>query len=379
MQLQADVAKSFAHALWNTNCNACFSPIALNDCDMVQWSIDGGAVSGMTNGLQSFCHTFTSAGIHVVTMSVTRKKSDGTICAQASISKTVNVVCGPIPVCTSSAFDNPTFSEGAIEGGLNSGGASAGWSDTWGDPHESTQIDGSLDGWTMVLTGNLDTADVLSSTESMCLKKGVGTVMLRAWGDPHENIHDRHLALFFNQGDSYVYNVFNAASCFRIANLDVTAYDTSWFDLEIPYDLSGWSAFDSCGDAPHGVLVKPIVLVATCFGSNQGGEETKMDIAIDHLCFGSPVVAVKTPAASLPLRIFPNPNPGTFNVELPGPATDGLLFRIVGLTGQHLREQPTKAGNTLQTVQAGDLPAGLYFLQVVSEGKVLGVEKFVKQ
>lgn len=81
----------------------------------------------------------------------------------------------------------------------------------------------------------------------------------------------------------------------------------------------------------------------------------------------------------LPIRIFPNPNPGTFTVQLPEPASPGLSFRIINLTGQLLREQYTQTGNTLQTVQAGDLPAGLYFLQVRSEGKVLATEKFIKQ
>ncbi|MFN0035750.1 MAG: T9SS type A sorting domain-containing protein, partial [Saprospiraceae bacterium] len=77
--------------------------------------------------------------------------------------------------------------------------------------------------------------------------------------------------------------------------------------------------------------------------------------------------------------ISPNPNPGTFTVELPVPAAPGMVFRIVGLTGQLLREQPTQTGSIMDTIQAGDLPAGLYFLQVVSEGRVLAVEQFVKQ
>lgn len=78
------------------------------------------------------------------------------------------------------------------------------------------------------------------------------------------------------------------------------------------------------------------------------------------------------------VSIFPNPNPGTFSVELPVAAKPGLSFRITGLAGQLLREQPTQAGTALQTVQVADLPSGLYFLQVVFAGRVLAVEKFVK-
>ncbi len=77
--------------------------------------------------------------------------------------------------------------------------------------------------------------------------------------------------------------------------------------------------------------------------------------------------------------IFPNPNAGTFSIELPYVATSDMTFRIIGLTGQLLKEQSTQAGSRMQTVKAGDLPAGIYFLQIVLEGKILDVEKFVKE
>lgn len=75
----------------------------------------------------------------------------------------------------------------------------------------------------------------------------------------------------------------------------------------------------------------------------------------------------------------PNPNPGTFTVELPEAVIPDMIFRIVGLTGQLLREQPTQGGSATQIVHAETLPSGLYFQQVMSEGRVLAVEKFVKQ
>jgi hypothetical protein len=86
-------------------------------------------------------------------------------------------------------------------------------------------------------------------------------------------------------------------------------------------------------------------------------------------------------AQSSPLRIFPNPNPnpGSFTVELPAPATPDLALRIIGLTGQVLRQQTAQTGTHLQTVEAGELAAGLYFLQVVVAGKVMAVEQFVKE
>lgn len=107
--------------------------------------------------------------------------------------------------------------------------------------------------------------------------------------------------------------------------------------------------------------------------------EVKSIWAADTLGKCKDVVAVYDPIRTIPLRIFPNPNAGTFTVELPEVATSGMYFRIIGLTGQILREQLTQTGQTLQTVDAGDLPAGLYFLQAVSKNQVIAIEKFVKQ
>jgi Secretion system C-terminal sorting domain len=90
-------------------------------------------------------------------------------------------------------------------------------------------------------------------------------------------------------------------------------------------------------------------------------------------------VSATNPVNAINLRIFPNPNAGNFSVELPEAAEPGMVFRIINLTGQVLQEQQIQTGVTTQAVEANELPAGLYFLQIVSEGKVLAEQKFVKQ
>jgi hypothetical protein len=90
-------------------------------------------------------------------------------------------------------------------------------------------------------------------------------------------------------------------------------------------------------------------------------------------------VRTSEPITGWTILIYPNPNAGTFRVELSEAATPGMTLRIVSLTGQVLREQPAQAGRVIQTAQTGNLPAGFYLLQVVVEGKVLAVEKFVRQ
>jgi hypothetical protein len=239
---------------------------------------------------------------------------------------------------------------------------------------------GSLDNWAVLLTGHIDSADVLSSDSSVCIKKESGTLMLRgALAVETDSRGDHRLAIFFNREDSYVYNVFNPENCFMVAKLDITNYDdTSWFDLEIPYDLSTWGSLDTCGDAPHGVLVRPIIYAFTCFETAQGAD-TRTRLHVDNLCFDNQLVDVKDPIGQSALRIYPNPNPGTFTVEMPVPAQPGTQFRIIDLAGRLVQDQKTEPGSATQTVRAGELPTGLYFLQLLENGRVVAIEKFVKQ
>ena len=109
--------------------------------------------------------------------------------------------------------------------------------------------------------------------------------------------------------------------------------------------------------------------------------DLKSVVDIDNVCLRqfNFVSAKDENGPLLNVRIFPNPNTGTFTVELPQPASPGTTFRIIDITGRLALETKTGAGSAQQTIQAGNLPNGLYFLQVLEEGKVLAVEKFVKQ
>ncbi len=83
-------------------------------------------------------------------------------------------------------------------------------------------------------------------------------------------------------------------------------------------------------------------------------------------------------AGPFSILLFPNPATGVFTVRLPAPAAQGLRFRIADLTGRILLETKAETDAVQQSINAGSLPDGLYFLQLVSEGKLLAVERFVK-
>ena len=382
-QLQIDVNKGFASILYNNSCKGCFSPIGLNDCDMVQWSVNGGPVLGMTNGNGTFCHSFSGVGSYSVTMTVIRKKGDGSFCAQASVTKTVTLTCFSWPDCGSPIIANPRMSIGAMPGGLNSGGESVGWIGLTGNPVVVEGAAGSLDAWTIDIGGKLDSSDVLSQLEPICLKKDTGMLSFRVT----RPLNASHISFGCNlsvqlfRGSNFVleYPTWNPIRCLKLASIELAPLDAGWVDVQVPYDITAWNVVDTCGDEPYGVYVRPVIYVNNALGSNQGGASTRSSVQIDNFCLDGTLVAVHNPVQKLALRIFPNPNPGIFTVQLPEAATLGMSFRIVGLTGQLLRTQSTQTGSAIQTVQAGDLPAGLYFLQVVEDGSVLAVEKFVKQ
>ncbi|MCK6691620.1 MAG: fibronectin type III domain-containing protein, partial [Thermoanaerobaculia bacterium] len=91
-----------------------------------------------------------------------------------------------------------------------------------------------------------------------------------------------------------------------------------------------------------------------------------------------PVSKTTEPGAKRVFTLSPNPNAGVFNMEWASPAETGVILRITDPGGRLWREELVAAGSKRETVQAGDLPAGLYFLQVLKAGQVLAVEKFVK-
>lgn len=76
--------------------------------------------------------------------------------------------------------------------------------------------------------------------------------------------------------------------------------------------------------------------------------------------------------------LFPNPNSGQFSVDLRQPAPAETLLGITDASGRLLLEKQVAENDSIHTVEAGNLSAGLYFLQVLSQGKVLAVSSFVK-
>jgi len=180
---------------------------------------------------------------------------------------------------------------------------------------------------------------------------------------------DSHEAMFF-----YKINGFHGYS-------NVSPWEQHIFvPAAVAYDSSGYWPYENGPEASsstwrHGTFAGEHFseIVIHGFSGGGGGASVNGRSIFDPISKTTDIVFASN------LKLSPNPNTGTFTIELPKSAAAEMTLRIVGLTGQLVREQPTRSDSRIQTVQAGDLPAGLYFLQVVADGKVLAVEKFVKQ
>lgn len=90
--------------------------------------------------------------------------------------------------------------------------------------------------------------------------------------------------------------------------------------------------------------------------------------------------ATNDPNSSLSVNsIHPNPTSGEIIIQLSDAAENNEVMRIVSFTGQVLLQKTIKYGLTADSFDASVLPSGMYFLQIVSKGQVMAVNKFVKQ
>jgi PKD repeat protein len=382
--LSAAVNQGFAIVKYPISCKACFVPTALSDCETVEWHLNtaNGPLIGSSVGNNAICHTFNGPGSYTVVMVVTRRRSDGSICAVFTKSQTVTITCLIISDCTDSDFPNPAFGLGAVGGGLLSGGMSNGWGAASGEPVVVEGAPGSFDAWTIQLSGNLDSSAVLTSLEPICVEKSTGMLSMRmaAKRPPYdEGRRHRPCDVVKVSGSGWSPSV---PASGRLADIPLDVLDhVEWVEVEIPYDLTTRTDFDTCGMPPNtGVWIQLSIEVTNALVSSQGGEDTYSYAQLDNLCFdGTPVTATNNPIQKRSIRLYPNPTPDLFTLELPAPATPDMHIRIIGLTGQTMLEKAAETGVARQLLDAGNLPAGLYFVQVWSEGRIVGVERFVKK
>ena len=59
--------------------------------------------------------------------------------------------------------------------------------------------------------------------------------------------------------------------------------------------------------------------------------------------------------------------------------TSEMIFQIIDVTGRNILAKRCDPLIQTQNIDASILDSGLYFLQVISKGKIIAVEKLIKQ
>jgi hypothetical protein len=400
LALSSNVDKGFAVALANKSCNACFSPLAVSDCETVEWYVNStaGAPIGASIGSQTFCYKFPFSGTYTVYMVVKRLKPDGSQCEVFVKSQIVTVFCTIFDDCLDSRLTNASFNENPIAGGLGQGGSgeAPGWVAATDNPVLLEGPADSQDGWTMLLTGCYFNSDVLSTSVPVCLSKtdsGILSLRLRTPGDPIPGV-DVKLGRKPPGGNRIIIQLFNdkaapppdpcagqKGGCNIIGVLEdlIPLDSTDWWDVFIPYDMNKMVWTDSCGDQSDGIPVYLSIKMANMLSADQGDGNVRDAVLIDNICLEGTLVQTEQFPSAKGITIKPNPTTGYISIELSEEANANTTFRVMGLTGQTFLNTPAQVGSKMQSLQTALLPSGLYFLQVIIDGQVRQVVKMVKQ
>jgi Secretion system C-terminal sorting domain len=329
------------------------------------------AYTGTTLNNQTFTLVFPNGllGNFLVTMVVSHIGPDGKPC-ERRFTQTVHINCivvGAAPTCNDNIIINPGFDQNSMPGILGQTGKTNAWARSAGRP---TLVDdaGFADRYSIVLTGKcFGVVDVISHAIVLGPKR-LGRVNIAYKASAEDLRPGTYLVLRLS--DNAQTDLACKDACVEIARMPINATDGKWGNISTTFSLNGLEGRKILSLHLENDLVYE-------------DADANSKVSIDNLCFEQ-LESLTTGTRDLlnnrlPIRIFPNPNLGKFTVELPKPATTGMSLRVTDLAGRLVLEQSTETGILQQTIQAEYLSNGMYFLQLVEKGRVVGVEKFVKQ
>jgi hypothetical protein len=363
------------------NCKFQLTPRYLGSCDNVTWTITqtgGNTITiASTTSNAPVNYTFPASGQYVVCMTVQRIDPLGNICT-ATRCQTLNVDCSLLAhspgdlgsrdnPCDESVIQNGGFTEGAEAGGLAEEGLLEQWDYSGGNPEVSLEA-GKLDTNLVRLRGNGGFADLLfqdslsliahdSLSFSIALRPNPALVMpgtelvVRLSAQRQDNVPCDEI------------------SCIELMRLPIP-------ELEMPVWLTAGS-FVNLGAE---VLPYLTVHVENPFFDDDVALQSVIDI--DNICLSGTEIIISTEQpgmAELKVRLYPNPNTGQFTLDWQGAPWPEGRVEIAGPLGQALRSFAVPEGAMQMEVQIADLPAGMYFVKVLSEGRVVKVMKVVKK
>lgn len=379
--LNQDVLQGFFVSGNSLNCNRTIKPKDLCSNDQITWSVSPSIIPipGNSIGNNSQIFQFSTPGIYTVCMNVIRIDPVKLDTCRAFYCRKLTVNCFPNPhlrLCETNAIKNGDFAEGLVNGILSKS--------------KLAKSRGKISNWTLFPNNG----DGLAIVEDSSGASDDGSVILIGNKNNFAGIWQQFDLLtnnYLNIGFDYINYRRNRILdhllaydiVIRLQN-DSTLNASSSVEIlrkagkEIKDEKErSYQRFDTSIAYQHDPLLKYLVV---CLQNQNDSVMSVIGIDNIEMCSSKVPLWVSTHNEQKErIRIFPNPNNGHFTIELQNVISSDMIFRIVDLTGRKILEKLGDQILQTKTIDTSILDSGLYFLQVVSKGKILAVEKLIKQ
>ncbi len=349
------------------NCTKCFTPIGLSKCnDQVNWFVKNGSALnpiGQSIGNSQFCYTFSNFGFYTICMVVTRIDPKTLECCQDTFCKRIKVNCiVPVPDhCEKNLLTNGNFDQDLRSGIMEEGGLASPWflaSGSTGKAFVDEQ------------NGAQDEGSVIMKSEAS------GIVGILQELSTTLDTTTMHL--------EFEYLNYNTQSALIELKLQKDFFGLPGDGISLlSYKVGAggsWGTIDSTIRLAATTNFKYVAIYVSSTDQNSFA-----NVAIDNIVLcqrGSFLTNVNdnfTNPNQTGFIIYPNPNFGNYTLQLDNPSEANSKVAFSDIAGKLILERELKSGEQLVQIQMEQVPNGIYFIQLLQDGRRLATHKWIKQ
>ncbi|MEI2695110.1 MAG: PKD domain-containing protein [Saprospiraceae bacterium] len=360
--LVEDVEKGISKITILNNCTACFSPVALGECDMVSWYSLPNLTTpfAVSVGNQLICNNFKLPGNYLIKMLVTRKNTDGTICAVYEKIFSISVNC----------FTEPTFGTSEALCIINANRFSAldepeqisNWEPINGNPiWKLSQDENSI----ISLKGHLGASDAVINSESVCLKYTAHDMRLQ-FIIPSKETSKHGSRLIVGLKSAQIEETQSSikdwnSGLVKIAQINLCDLPVGEIDFKFSYNLIKDFIAANC-TADSSIAVRFVVYL-----ENDLDDEvlnSNSEVYLKSLCMLTNEISKSISEIKPAIcEVYPNPSNQSFQLNLLTPPVGTARIEIFDQFGKSIEKFQMKGQE--HKLSFGEIyPPALYFLRI---------------